>query len=72
MRIIAGSRKGHTLQVSKVGGTATSERVRESIFNRLQASQIEWSETVVLDLFAGSGAFALGIFISWSENSHTL
>lgn len=59
MRIIAGSRKGHTLQVSKVGVRPTSERVRESIFNRLQASHIEWSETVVLDLFAGSGAFAL-------------
>lgn len=59
MRIIAGSRKGHTLQVAKVGVRPTSERVRESIFNRLQASHIEWSETVVLDLFAGSGAFAL-------------
>lgn len=59
MRIIAGSRKGHTLLVSKVGVRPTSERVRESIFNRLQASEIEWSETVVLDLFAGSAAFAL-------------
>jgi len=59
MRIIAGSKKGHSLTVSKVGVRPTSERVRESIFNRLDASGIEWTETRVLDLFAGSAAFAL-------------
>ncbi len=59
MRVIAGKAKGHTLRVSKSGVRPTSERVRESIFNRLTASQINWESTKVLDLFAGSGAFAI-------------
>lgn len=59
MRIIAGTAKGHTLKVPKDGVRPTSERVRESIFNRLNSEGITWSSTCVLDLFAGSGAFAL-------------
>lgn len=59
MRIIAGTAKGHTLIVPKTGVRPTSERVRESIFNRLGALGINWESTKVLDAFAGSGACAL-------------
>lgn len=59
MRIIAGTAKGHSLVVPKTGVRPTSERVRESIFNRITARNIEWESTRVLDLFAGSGACAL-------------
>lgn len=59
MRIIAGVAKGHTLTVPKTGVRPTSERVRESIFNRLTALGITWESTKVLDAFAGSGACAL-------------
>lgn len=57
MRIIGGELKGKKLY--SVNGTKTrptSDRVREAIFNIL-SSQIR--DAVVLDLFAGTGAFGL-------------
>ncbi len=56
MRIIAGSRKGHTIYAPK--GTATrptGDRVREAAFNLIGPVD----GTDVLDLFAGSGAMGL-------------
>jgi 16S rRNA (guanine966-N2)-methyltransferase len=57
MRIIAGSRKGHRIDAPKGRATRpTSDRVRENVFNLVQA----WVEDAsVLDLFAGSGAIGL-------------
>lgn len=56
MRIIAGTRKGHTIQAPPGRDTRpTSDRVRESIFNILGPVD----EAVVLDLYAGSGAMGL-------------
>ena len=56
MRIIAGSRKGHTIQAPPGRGTRpTSDRVRENVFNIL--GPVEGA--VVLDLYAGSGAMGL-------------
>lgn len=57
MRIIGGELKGKKLY--SVNGTTTrptSDRVREAIFNIL-AAQVR--DAVVLDLFAGTGAFGL-------------
>ena len=57
MRIIAGKLKGKKL--TSLTGTfirPTADRVREAIFN-ICAFQI--ADSVVLDLFAGTGAFAL-------------
>ncbi|MFZ2632246.1 MAG: 16S rRNA (guanine(966)-N(2))-methyltransferase RsmD [Desulfosalsimonadaceae bacterium] len=57
MRIIAGDFKGKKL--ASFRGTATrptADRLRESIFN-IRASDIQ--NAVVLDLFAGTGAFGL-------------
>ena len=56
MRIIAGSRKGHTIHAPK--GTATrptGDRVREAAFNLI--GPVDGAS--VLDLFAGSGAMGL-------------
>ena len=57
MRVIAGSRKGHRIDApSGVATRPTSDRVRENVFNLVQA----WVEdAVVLDLFAGSGAMGI-------------
>jgi 16S rRNA (guanine966-N2)-methyltransferase len=57
MRIISGDLKGKKLFSLKGNATRpTADRVRESIFN-ICASKI--SDSDVLDLFAGTGAFAL-------------
>jgi 16S rRNA (guanine(966)-N(2))-methyltransferase RsmD len=56
MRIIAGSRKGHTIHAPKGTDTRpTSDRVRENVFNIL--GPIDGAK--VLDLYAGSGAMGL-------------
>jgi 16S rRNA (guanine(966)-N(2))-methyltransferase RsmD len=57
MRIIAGSRKGHTITAPTGRRTRpTSDRVRESVFN-IVAPWVEGA--TVLDLYAGSGAMGL-------------
>jgi 16S rRNA (guanine966-N2)-methyltransferase len=56
MRIIAGSRKGHTIRAPKGLDTRpTSDRVREAAFNLI--GPVDGAE--VLDLFAGSGAMGM-------------
>jgi 16S rRNA (guanine966-N2)-methyltransferase len=56
LRIIAGTRKGHTIQAPPGRDTRpTSDRVRENIFNLLGPVD----DAVVLDLYAGSGAMGL-------------
>jgi 16S rRNA (guanine966-N2)-methyltransferase len=57
VRIIGGSRKGHTIQAPKGLDTRpTSDRVRENVFN-IVAPWVEGAR--VLDLYAGSGAMGL-------------
>lgn len=58
-RIVAGSAKGRTLAVPKSGTRPTSERVREALFSRLDHMNV-LNGTVVLDLYAGTGALGLG------------
>ena len=54
MRIIAGKNKGTTLfELKHLGTRPTADRVREALFSKLQ-NEIQGS--VVLDLFAGTGA----------------
>jgi 16S rRNA (guanine966-N2)-methyltransferase len=56
MRIIAGSRKGHTIHAPRGRDTRpTSDRVRENVFNIV--GPVEGA--AVLDLYAGSGAMGL-------------
>ena len=56
MRIIAGSRKGHTIRAPKGLDTRpTSDRVREAAFNLI--GPVDGAD--VLDLFAGSGAMGM-------------
>jgi 16S rRNA (guanine966-N2)-methyltransferase len=57
VRIIAGSRKGHTISAPRGSDTRpTADRVRESVFN-IVAPWVDGSQ--VLDLYAGSGAMGL-------------
>jgi 16S rRNA (guanine966-N2)-methyltransferase len=56
VRIVAGSRKGHTIRAPKgVDTRPTSDRVREAAFNLIGTVD----GVSVLDLFAGSGAMGL-------------
>jgi 16S rRNA (guanine966-N2)-methyltransferase len=56
VRIIAGSRKGHTIHAPRGLDTRpTSDRVRENVFNLVGPLD----GAVVLDLYAGSGALGL-------------
>ena len=57
MRIIAGTRRGHTIRAPKGLDTRpTSDRVRENVFN-IVAPWVDGAR--VLDLYAGSGAMGL-------------
>jgi 16S rRNA (guanine966-N2)-methyltransferase len=57
VRIIAGSRRGHTIYAPSGKDTRpTSDRVRENVFN-IVAPWVEGAR--VLDLYAGSGAMGL-------------
>lgn len=75
MRVISGIARGTKLNsIESLSTRPTLDRVKESLFNILQ-NKIE--ETVVLDLFAGSGAIAIE-FLSrgarqayLGENNHT-
>ena len=56
MRIVAGSRKGHTIFAPKgIDTRPTSDRVREAAFNLI--GPVDGAS--VLDLYAGSGALGL-------------
>lgn len=57
MRVIAGSAKGTRLKVPRGGAVRpTSDRVKEALFNILGPRVFE---TVIWDLFAGSGAIGI-------------
>ncbi len=56
MRVIAGSRKGHTIAAPRgVDTRPTSDRVRENVFNLVGPVD----GATVLDLYAGSGALGI-------------
>lgn len=57
-RIVSGEFGGRNLAVPIKGTRPTSERVREAIFSRLDHYDA-LEDTVILDLFAGSGALAI-------------
>ena len=57
MRVISGSARGTTLHsIDEISTRPTLDRVKESLFNIIQ-NQIE--DSIVLDLFAGSGAIGI-------------
>lgn len=59
MRIIAGSARGRKLiSPTEPGVRPTTERVREAVFNAL-FSRMDIEDAVVVDLFAGTGAYGL-------------
>ena len=77
MRIIAGSRRGAILtKLDAVKTRPTADRVRESLFNILQAGRFQGflTNSQVIDVFAGTGALGLeaisrgAAFASFIEN----
>jgi len=77
MRIIAGSRRGAALtKLDAVKTRPTADRVRESLFNILQAGRFRGilADSQVIDVFAGTGALGLeaisrgAAFASFIEN----
>jgi 16S rRNA (guanine966-N2)-methyltransferase len=66
-RIVSGEARGRRLQVPHSGTRPTSDRVREALFSTLEHRLPEgWSQVVVLDAFAGSGALGLE---AWSRGA---
>ncbi|MFB7717354.1 16S rRNA (guanine(966)-N(2))-methyltransferase RsmD [Nocardia sp. NPDC056100] len=57
-RIISGTAGGRRLRVPPAGTRPTSDRVREALFNLLEA-RMDFDDMRVLDLYAGSGALGL-------------
>lgn len=57
-RIISGEARGRTIKVPPAVTRPTSDRAREGLFSSLQV-RFGFSGSVVLDLFAGSGALGL-------------
>ncbi|MGX9790755.1 16S rRNA (guanine(966)-N(2))-methyltransferase RsmD [Mycobacterium sp. MMS18-G62] len=57
-RIVAGTLGGRRIAVPRSGTRPTTDRVRESLFNVLDA-RIDLTDLSVLDLYAGSGALGL-------------
>lgn len=59
MRVIAGKYKGRILKtVPDNSVRPATDRVKGAIFNVMQ-SRVDWSTSVVLDLFAGSGSVGI-------------
>ena len=58
-RIVAGEWGGRRIKVPSSGVRPTSERVRESICNRLEHLTGGLSGLRVMDIYAGSGAVGL-------------
>jgi len=61
MRIVGGSFRGRRLAVPEGGDIRpTADRAREAVFNILvHGFAVEWEETTVVDVFAGTGAMGL-------------
>lgn len=59
-RVVGGSARGRRLRVPADGTRPTSDRAREAVFSSLESLRgLSWADTVVLDLYAGSGALGL-------------
>jgi 16S rRNA (guanine966-N2)-methyltransferase len=56
MQILSGDKKGSILAVPKEGTRPTTNKIKKSLFDSIQ---YRLEESVVLDLFAGSGALGL-------------
>lgn len=67
-RIVAGSLGGRRLQVPQRGTRPTSERVREAVFNSLEA-MLDLDGARVLDLYGGSGAMGLEALSRGAEHA---
>lgn len=60
MRIISGRFGGRSIRTTAGPGyRPATGRVRESLFSILESRGVDWSETRVIDIFAGSGSLGI-------------
>ena len=60
MKIITGAFKGRSLKtISGQGCRPAMSKVRQALFSMLEARGVQWPQTRVLDMFAGSGSLGL-------------
>lgn len=60
MRVIAGSLRGRQIRTTEGPGyRPATGKVRESLFSMLEAQGVEWGQTRVADIFAGSGSLGI-------------
>ncbi len=60
MRIIAGAYRGRQLRTtSGPGYRPATGKARESVFSMLESLGVVWPETLVADIFAGSGSLGI-------------
>jgi 16S rRNA (guanine(966)-N(2))-methyltransferase RsmD len=72
MRIIGGKWKGHPIPVDKkFNGRPTTDFAREGLMNTLH-HMLDWGSSSVLDMFTGTGAFALECMSRGAEQTLAL
>ncbi len=60
MRIIAGEYRGRQIRTTEGPGyRPATGKVRESLFSMLESLGVDWEETRVADIFAGSGSLGI-------------
>ncbi|SFK14571.1 16S rRNA (guanine966-N2)-methyltransferase [Desulfomicrobium apsheronum] len=60
MRIIAGEYRGRRIRTTEGPGyRPATGKVRESLFSMLESLGVDWSQTRVADIFAGSGSLGI-------------
>ena len=60
MHIISGKYKGRPIKTtSGPGYRPATARVRESLFSTLESLGVDWPQTRIVDIFAGSGSLAM-------------
>lgn len=60
MRIIAGEYRGRQIRTTEGPGyRPATGKVRESLFSMLESLGVDWGETRVADIFAGSGSLGI-------------
>ena len=60
MRVIAGEYRGRSIRTTEGPGyRPATGKVRESLFSMLESMGLDWGETRVADIFAGSGSLGI-------------
>ncbi len=70
MRIIAGEYRGRQIRTTEGPGyRPATGKVRESLFSMLESLGVDWEETRVADIFAGSGSLGIEALSRGAKNA---